>query len=122
MTYWFEAEGSIPIDVDDWWWFAEKFGGGCGNQVGVWRGGKKQLSERRWGVLSQQLRTFCGISCPLHKTFSYPYSRALNLLLPQVFLFSTPSLCPVKIGLTCADIGCTRRRSPKWFKSKIRQC
>jgi hypothetical protein len=43
VTSWFEAEGSIPIDVDDWWWFAEKFGGGCGNQVGVWRGGKNNF-------------------------------------------------------------------------------
>jgi hypothetical protein len=119
---WFEAEGSIPIDVDDWWWFAEEFGGSCGNQVGVWRGGKNNFLSAGGVFFSQQLRTFCGISCPLHKNFFLSIFKALNLLLPQAFLFSTPSLCPVKIGLTCTDIGCTRRRSPKWFKSKIRQC
>lgn len=95
MTSWFEAEGSIPIDVDDWWWFAEEFGGGCGNQVGVWRGGKKQLSERGWGVLFSTtqniLRDFL------------PFAQKLFLVHIQGFKSSSPASLPLlhSISLSC---------------------
>jgi hypothetical protein len=85
-------------------------------------GVEKQLSERGWGVLFSTTQNILRDFLPFAQNFFLSIFKALNLLLPQAFLFSTPSLCPVKIGLTCTDIGCTRRRSPKWFKSKIRQC